>query len=355
MRRHCRTVVAHALLACTSGGSVQVAEEVGAALRVIERSNVLIWPPAVVHNNTVEGGEDAHVVERLDASFRVRGQQRQQSRRDRMHPCFPGRQCGAGLVRAQHRGDPKLGADLVEERVETTRRFELHTTQPTRRDRCTKHIGEQLRAARHREMLAVHQIHGQRPHLGPPAHRRTRSFWEHTRGLVPTTATSAFHDMLRDLDPGRDQIDHLTHFGPDHDCGIHAPTAPTTAHRRMHDPGIGVTPTKMRTRRTRLLPRLMTHGACFGPPLRTLLTWPDPIRRRRLRTIRRILSRSLLQHGNPRRLKLDHLTQRHDQRHLLNNQSFEILSALTIGHTPIQPDRARRVVDPPEQLRGIAP
>lgn len=73
------------------------------ALGMLEAAELLVGPPAVMHHDPVEVFEDADVFEGLDASFRVRDEQRQQAGSEGVNPCLPGRQRGAGLVRAQHR------------------------------------------------------------------------------------------------------------------------------------------------------------------------------------------------------------------------------------------------------------
>ena len=161
-------------------------------------------------HSALVGLEDAHVTHRVDTAFRVRDKQRQQTRRQRMYPDFPGSESGAGLIRTQHRRDRELGPDHVHERFQPIGCFELHATQPTSRDRCTENVREKLRAAHHRQMLPVHQIHGQRPHLRSPTHRCARRRREHARRLVPTATPSTFHDMVRHAHTRRDQIDNLT-------------------------------------------------------------------------------------------------------------------------------------------------
>ena len=184
---------------------------------------------------------------------------------------------------------------------------------------------------------------------GPQHNRCTCSFREHTRGLVPADAAASLDDMLAHVHPSRDQINHLTHLSPDHDRRLHVRATPTAAHRSMHDRLVRVTTSKMRTRRARLLPWPATSHTCLGPPLRPLLPRTHPIQRRRPRTIRRILPSRLLQHRNPRLQQLHRHHQPGVQTTQLSYQTL-IVSARIIRHPPIQPDRARRVVDPPEYL-----
>ncbi len=302
-------------------------------------------------HSALVGLEDAHVTHRVDTAFRVRDKQRQQTRRQRMYPDFPGSESGAGLIRTQHRRDRELGPDHVHERFQPIGCFELHATQPTSRDRCTENVREKLRAAHHRQMLPVHQIHGQRPHLRSPTHRCARRRREHARRLVPTATPSTFHDMVRHAHTRRDQIDNLTDLHRDDNRYGHVRATPTATLRRMHHDLVRITPTKMRTRCAGLLPRSTTRDTCLSATLGPVPSRTNTIERRRLRTVRRILPSRLLQHRDPRLQQLDQHPLLTNQPLILCAQNIDppvIVSAQIIRHTPIEPDCTRTTVDPPE-------
>ena len=131
----------------------------------------------------------------------------------------------------------------------------------------------------------------------------------------------------------------------------HVRATPTATLRRMHHDLVRITPTKMRTRCAGLLPRSTTRDTCLSATLGPLPSRTDTIRRRRLRTIRRILPSRLLQHRDPRLQQLDQHPLLTNQPLILCAQNIDppvIVSAQIIRHTPIEPDCTRTTVDPPE-------
>ena len=189
-------------------------------------------------------------------------------------------------------------------------------------------------------MLTVHQIQRQRSNLRPPTRRRPCRRGEHASCLEPTPATTTFHNMLSHVHARGDQINDLADLGSNHDRFVQTAPAPAATHRHMRCRFVRVTPTKMRTRRAWLLPRLTPNNACFGSTFRPFLTRTNPIRRRRLRTIQRILPNRLLKHRNPFLQQRHHRLQRHNQRRLLNNhRSRYSARVLSVTHPSNQASR----------------
>ncbi len=102
-------------------------------------------------------------------------------------------------------------------------------------------------------MLAVHQIDGEGPHLGPPAHRGPGLGWEDADRLVSAGAAAALGDVVGDayLDPG--DLEHLPAHLADHVGPGQVGPASTAAHRWVHDNLVGDVSSQMRSRRSGLL------------------------------------------------------------------------------------------------------
>jgi len=74
--------------------------------------------------------------------------------------------------------------------------LQLHGAQPSGRYRGVEEFAQQLGGAFQRQVLAIHEIHGQRPHLRHPTHRRLGGGRELAERFMTAHAATSLGDMV---------------------------------------------------------------------------------------------------------------------------------------------------------------
>ena len=258
------------------------------ALGVPRAAEQVIRGVTVVDDGAGVKAEHPDVGHGFDAALRVHGDQRQEPGREGVHPVLGGPHGGAGLVGMHDRLFYQAVAEPGEERGEPPSRLGLHGAEPASGDLDAKHVLQQLGRALDGQVLAVEQVSGKSPYLGPEAHRGPGLGREVANRAGPTGAAQAICNVVGHHRDYQGKVDDLADLFAHHLGAAKVGPAGRTARRGTLYHGVGAPALQARPGRTRLLALPAFFGPGLGAALCPFLARPYRVRRRRLATSRGI-------------------------------------------------------------------
>jgi len=296
---------------------------------------------AVAHQDAVEGGPDAALVDGLHRALAYM-HRRQVLGAGHVQIAQGALGTGAGLVRVRHRSrsdqlpHPGQKAGLQQAGGPAAQRGH-----PATGDWCSQQGGQHGSGPANGKMVGAHQPSGPRHQRGAVLHPSARPGRDVTdRGGAAAGAGPRYDLVLGDVWARRRRRgveDLVTALVEDRGIGQRG-TAPAAGPRIAADDLVRILdPLQCAARGAVLLTRAAPRAGTRGPLRRWL--GKRSVRGRRLRGVRRVLAQLTLQLGNPRDELLDQLSQGRDRGILRRQQEQQLLARrLTLGlHTTSLP------------------